>query len=296
MTDTENKLQNKISITLKNYILMAIGCLLYAAGVALFLSPNDLASGGVSGISIIVSDFVDQIPVGTWVIIFNIPLLVAGVWKLGMKILLPTFFSIGISSVMMNLLEGNIPAVTSNPLLACVAGSSLVATGIGLVFRGGGTTGGTDIVVKLLRLKYKHISTGVIFFVADGLVCLTSGIVFEDFDKALYAGIGVFVQMFVLNTVLYGSDEARIVYIISERDSVIACRLLAEIDTGVTFLRGHGGYTGKERKVLMCAVKMRMLPQARQIVSEEDSDAFMIVTKATSVFGEGYKSYTEEDL
>lgn len=285
-----------VSHTLKNYTLILLGSVLYAAGVALFLDPNDLASGGVSGIAIIVGKFADFFPTGTWVVIINVPIMIAGVWKLGAKILLPTFFSLFASALAMNAFEYYVDPITSNPLLACAGGAVLVAAGIGLVFRGGATTAGTDIIVKLLRLKYKHISTGAIFLFTDGLICLASGIVFAEADKALYAGIAVFIQMAVLNYVLYGSDEARMVYIISEHDEVIAQRLLKEVDAGATFLYGNGAYTGKDRKVLMCALRMRSVPQAREIVRQEDSDAFMIVTKATSVFGEGFKSHIEDDL
>ncbi len=283
-------------LTIKKYLLTTLGCLMYAAGFALFLSPNSFASGGVSGISIIIRHFFDKFSLGTLVVIFNIPLMIIGAWKLGVKILLPTFYAIGVSSVFMNLMESYIPPITQNPLLACVAGSVIAAAGIGIVFRGGATTGGTDIIVKLLRLKYKHIPTGTIFLVIDGLICLTSGIVFNDMDKALYAGIAVFIQMYVLNTVLYGSDEARMVYIISDKDSLIAKRLLEDLDVGATYLKGEGAYTGADKKVLMCVMKMRMLPQARDIVRFEDPKAFMIVTKATSVFGEGFKSHIEDDL
>ena len=282
--------------TIKNFGLVTVGCLLFAAGVALFLDPNELASGGVSGIAIIIGGLTDVLPTGTWVILFNIPIMIAGVWKLGVRILLPTFYAVTISSLFMNLLEECVSPLTYNPLLACVGGGVLVAAGIGLVFRGGATTGGSDIIVKLLRLKFRHISTGAIFLFTDGLICLISGFVFGDIDKALFAGIGVFIQMSVLNTVLYGSDEARMVYIISERDDIIAKRLLKELDVGATYLYGNGVYTGNDRKVLMCALRMRLLPQAREIIRQEDSDAFVIVTKATNVFGEGFKSHAEDDL
>lgn len=282
--------------TVKNYMLITLGSILYAAGVSLFLDPNELASGGVSGIAIIIGSIVDIIPTGAWVIIINIPIMIAGVWKLGAKILLPTFYSLAVSSAAMTLFELFVPPVTHNALLACAGGAVLASAGIGLVFRGGATTAGTDIIVKLLRLKFRHISTGAIFLFTDGLVCLTSGLVFNDMDKALYAGIAVFIQMNVLNMVLYGSDEARMVYIISERDEIIADRLLKELDAGATYLYGNGAYTGRDRKVLMCALKMRALPQAREIVRQEDCDAFVIVTKATNVFGEGFKSHIEDDL
>lgn len=289
-------MKKNLTQTIKNYGLITIGCLLFAAGVSLFLGPNELASGGVSGIAIILGGITDILPTGTWVILFNIPIMLAGVWKLGAKILVPTFYAVTISSLFMNLLEEYVSPLTNNPLLACVGGGVLVAAGIGLVFRGGATTGGSDIIVKLLRLKFRHISTGAIFLFTDGLICLISGFVFGDIDKALFAGIGVFIQMSVLNMVLYGSDEARMVYIISERDDIIAKRLLKELDVGATYLYGNGVYTGNDKKVLMCALRMRLLPQAREVIRQEDSDAFVIVTKATNVFGEGFKSHAEDDL
>lgn len=285
-----------LSITLKKYALVTLGSILYAAGVTLFLDPNELASGGVSGIAIIVSNFIDIFPVGVWIVLINVPIMIAGVIKLGWKILLPTFYALVVSSGAMTLFEYFIPPVTQNALLACAGGAVLASAGIGLVFRGGATTAGTDIIVKLLKLKFKHVSTGAIFLFTDGLVCLASGIAFGNIDKALYAGIAVFIQMVVLNMVLYGSDEARMVYIISRNDESIAKRLLEEIDAGATYLYGNGAYTGQDRKVLMCVLKMRTLPEAREIVRQEDSDAFMIVTKATSVFGEGFKSHIEDDL
>lgn len=281
---------------LRNYFLATLGSLLYAAGVTLFLRPNDLASGGISGLSILVGSIFPFFSTGTWVVIFNIPIMIAGIWKLGTKIIWPTLYSVAISSVAMNLFQSYVPAITENTLLGCCGGAVLAATGIGLVFRGGATTGGTDIIVKLIRLRFPHVSTGAIFLFTDGVICLLSGFVFHDFDKALYAGIAVFIQMLVLNTVLYGSDEARIVYIISDADTIIAERLLKELDVGATYLKGSGAYTGKDKQVLMCVMKMRTLPQARELVRDVDKNAFMIVTKATSVFGQGFKSHTEDDL
>lgn len=286
----------KSTVRAKNCIQILIGCLLFAAGVSLFLAPNDLAAGGVSGMSIIIGHFAEAVPVGTWVIIINIPIMIFGVWKLGFKILLPTIAALSVSTVSMNIFEEYIPPITQNPLLASAAGGVLVSAGIGLVFRGGATTGGTDIIVKLLRLKFPYISTGTIFLIADGTICLVSGIIFRDIDKALYAFIALFIEMYVLNMVLYGSDEARMVYIISENDHIIAERLLKELNIGATYIYGCGAYTGNEKRVLLCAMKMRILPQAREIVREVDTNAFMIVTKATSVFGEGFKSYNQEDL
>lgn len=285
-----------IPVIVKNYIQIFVGSIVFAAGISLFLSPNNLAPGGLSGVSIIITEFIDLIPVGTWVAILNVPIMLLGIWKLGFKILLPTLIAIALSSLSMNLFEAYVPVITKNEFLACVAGGVCVGVGIGLVFRGGATTGGTDIIVKIIRLKYRHISTGTTFLIVDGMICVASGIVFGNIEKAIFAAIALFIQMYVLNTVLYGSDEARLVYIISQKDDEIAAKLLKDADIGATYLYGCGAYTGKEKKVLMCAVRMRILPQAKEIVRKVDEDAFVIVTKATTVIGQGFKNPNEEEL
>lgn len=278
------------------YAMITLGSALYAAGISMFLDPNRLAPGGVSGMAIIINKLIPAVPTGTWIIIMNIPILLAGMWKLGARFLVSTVYSVAVSSVFMNLLDKWVGALTYEPILACAAGAFLAATGIGIVFRNGATTGGTDVIVKLLRTKFPYISTGGVFLITDGIIVAASGFVFGDIDKALFAGIAVFLHMYILNTVLYGSDEARIVYIISSRDKDIAARLMNELDAGATYLSGTGAYTGDRKNVLMCALRMRSLPQARDIVREEDGDAFMIVTKATGVFGEGFKSHYSDDL
>lgn len=286
----------KLRIFLKNLLLNTVGSIIYAVGVGLFLDPNRLASGGVTGIAIILTE-IFGLETGTWVIILNIPLMIIGVWKFGFKVLFSTIWSLCITSFSINILVECMPlGLTSEPILAALAGATLVSVGIGLVFRAGGTTGGSDIAVKLLRLKFPHISTGGIFLLTDGIIVAAAGFAFKNADLALYAGIAVLVQALVLNMVLYGSDEARMVYIISKHNRKISERFMSELDAGVTYLNGEGAYTGDEKQVLMCVMKMKTLPVAREIVRDEDNEAFMIVTKATSVFGEGFKSHDSAEL
>ncbi len=284
------------NINIGKFITLTFGALLYASGVALFLDPNSLAPGGISGISIILSKLIPNIQTGTWILIFNIPILALGIYKFGMKLFASTIYTILLSSFAMNILDARVGALTTTPILAILAGSTLVASGIGIVFRSGGTTGGTDIIVKLLKLKFRHLNTGTVFMIIDGMVVLVSGIVFGNVETALYAGVGLFVQTSVMNTVLYSGDEARMLYIISKNKDKIADRILVELDCGATYIKGAGAYTGKENDILMCVLNMKNLPMARDIVKQEDSDAFMIVTSATNVFGEGFKRHDSEEL
>lgn len=295
---TQKEWQQSEQKTLKRrileYLLMTFSCLCYAAAISLFLDPNNLAPGGVSGISIILNRLI-PIGVGNLILLINIPILLLGLWKFGFKLILSTLYCTVLSSLLTNALSGY-GAVTKDPLLAALAGAGLVAVGLGGVFKAGATTGGMDIIIKLLRLKYPHMKTGALFFMTDVTIVAASVLVFQDLDRALYAGIAVFVTSFTLDLVLYGRDGAKLIYIISDNSEKITERLLEELDIGVTYVKGQGAYSGKEKKVIMCVMRKQLAPRTEEIVKEEDPDAFMIISSATEIYGEGYKSYFSEKL
>ncbi len=281
---------------LRKYFWITVGSLVFAFSVAVFLDPNNIAPGGVSGVAIIISNFTESIPTGTWVIILNVPILLLGAILLGVRFLISTIYSVIVSSAAINLFSAYIDPLTDDLMLAAIAGGILMAIGLGLVFREGATTGGSDVVVRMLKLRFKHLSTGAVFMITDGLIVAATLAAFGRFDITMYAAIALAIQSVVMNRLLYGFDEARLIYIISDNDRAIAKRLLLELDAGATYIDGEGAYTDKRKEVLMCVVKMRTLPEVRRIVRDEDKNAFMIVTKATSVFGEGFKNHDSEDL
>ena len=290
---------NTNRLRIKNFILVTVGAIIYAAGIALFLDPNRLIPGGVSGLSIMISHLVDWLNTGTLIFVLNIPLLIAGLIKFGKGFLFSTVYVTALSSIAVDtigaLAADHIP-FTSDLLLEALAGGSLMALGLGLVLRGGGTTGGTDIVTKFLRLKFKHVKTGNIFLMVDSAVIITSAIVFRDIEGALYAAFSLFISTRVLDMVLYGGDSAKLVYIISDRADDIAEALLKQLNLGVTYLDGRGAYTGKDKKVLLCAAHRRAFPKIRSLVSQMDDMAFMIVGSAQEIFGQGFKNYRSTDL
>ena len=284
---------------LKNAILLTAGSLIYALSLSCFLDPNRLAPGGVSGIAVIVNHTVGWIGTGTVIIILNIPLLIAGMVKFGRRFMISTVYATVLSSVLVELFNlfgtGGLP-LTDDLFLAALAGGALMALGIGLVFRGGGTTGGSDIVTKFLRLKYKHVKTGSVFLAVDSVVVVLSAIIFHDIEVALYAALSLVVSATVLDRVLYGTDEAKLVYIISDKGDEIADVLMSRLDVGVTYLEGQGAYTGNDKKVLMCAAHKRAFPRIREVVTDVDDMAFMIVSSAQEIFGEGFKNHRSGDL
>lgn len=292
----KNVKNNKKSKTelLKKYIIITAASFTYAVGVSLFTDPNDMAPGGVTGIAIILSRLL-PVSTGTWILLLNIPILIFAVWKFGFGLTVSSIYATTLISIFTNILAVS-EAATHDTLLAALAGGVLSAASIGFIFRVGATTGGMDIIVKAVRLKVPHLKTGRIFFFSDAAIVTLSGIVFKDINAALYAAISVAVASIVLDIVLYGRDEARLLYIISSKPEQIAERILDDLDTGVTYINGQGAYSGNDKKVIMCAMKKTAAPRVEEIVKGVDPDSFMIITSATEIFGEGYKSYFSERM
>lgn len=278
----------QIKREVRNYIVITCSAVIYAAGISLFLDPNNIAPGGLTGIAILLNRIIG-IPTGTLILLLNIPLVALGIWKFGWRFILSTFYAIVAISVATDVLAP-FDAVTQEPILAALTGGGLVAFALGMIFRCGATTGGVDIVVKLLRRKYPYLRTGSLFMMMDVAVAACSGIVFRDIEVALYAMIAIFVMSYIMDFVLYGGDEAKLIYIISDRPDEIAERILNEVDIGITYLRGEGGYSSQQKKVIMCVTKKQQAPEIEVVVKEEDPRAFMIITSASEIYGEGYKN------
>ena len=279
---------------MKKYITITIGTFLYSAGISLLLDPNNLAPGGVSGISIILNKLT-PVTTGTWILLINIPLLIIGWIRLGSKMMLGTVYATVLSSFFTNLLT-LLPPLTDDILVAALLGSLCTGTGIGLVFRAGATTGGMDIVVKLLRRKYPYLKSGTIFLMLDMTVVITSGFLFRNLTIAVYAGMAVLLNSRVMDAILYGQDEARLIYVISDHPEEIAKRLLADAEVGVTYLEGEGAYSEHNKQIIMCVTRKQQSVRVVDIVKEEDSGAFLIISSASEVFGQGYKNIRADRL
>lgn len=278
----------------KKYLVITIAAVLFGAGISLFIDPNNLAPGGVSGLSIILSRLV-PIETGTLFLLLNIPIIVLGIWKFGWKFILSTLYAIFVSSTATNAFQKMEP-LTKEPLLGALFGGVLVAIGLGYVLRSGATTGGTDIIVKCLKLKKPHLKTGTIFLVIDSIIIGIGGIVFGNIDTVLYSVVSAVATSQMLDLVLYGKDGAKMIYIISNAPTTITERILKELDVGVTYLSGTGAYKKEEKQVIFCVVRKQNAYKVEEIVKQEDASAFMIISSAAEIYGEGYKSYFGEKL
>lgn len=278
-----------VKTLINKFLVITAASVLYAVAISLFLDPNSLAPGGVTGIAIILNR-ITGMETGTLILLLNIPILALGMWKFGLRFILSTMYCTVLTSRVTNLLSGFEP-LTREPFPAAVAGGALMALSLGWVFKAGATTGGMDIIIKVLRLRMPHLKTGSLYLVTDIVVVAASAILFQNIDSALYATITVFVSSYMLDLVLYGRDGAKVIYIISDHYEAITPRLLEELDIGVTYMQGYGAYSGKDKRIIMCVMRKQLAPKAEEIVKEEDPMAFMIVTGATEIYGEGYKSY-----
>ena len=290
-------------ITLKKvaikFILITIGTFIYSMGISIFLDPNNLAPGGTTGIAIIISNFT-SLRTGTLVLLINIPILIFGWWKFGVKFILSTIYVTFVSSFFINIMNEYIivryGVITHDLLLSGVAGGSLMAIGMAMVFRQGTTTGGTDIIIRALRQKYKHVKSGTIFIISDAIIVSASAIIFKNIEIALYAAITIVISNLVLDFALYGGDSAKLLYIISDNNEKISQRILEELDIGITYLKAEGAYTGNDKKVIMCVCRKYNYTKIREIIREEDINAFFIVSNSNEVFGDGYKSHMTEEI
>ena len=291
MTD---HIRRTLCSSFRKMLFILVGCFLYAAGIALFLDPNMLAPGGVVGISVILRHSLGG-ETGSWDFLLNIPIILLGWWKFGGKFIINSFYAIALNSIFTNIFS-IFPAVTNNTFLAALAGSLLVGSGLGLVLKTGATTGGMDIVIKILRHKYPAIKTSTYFITIDLIIVALSGFIFKDFNLAMYAFITVVLNGKVMEYILYGTDEANLIYIVAEEPQKMLQRILSDMDIGATILSGRGAYSNREKQIIMCVVRKRTTPVLQDIIRQEDPKAFLIIASAKEIYGEGYKNIVTDPL
>ncbi len=285
----------KLRKTIKNYAYMGVGSLLYSLSLALLLDPNNLAPGGVSGIAIILNRFV-PIQVGTLILLMNIPIMIMGFVWLGKQFCFRSFLCLVVTSFLINEFSVMFQPIVDDKILAALWGGGMMGLGIGLVMKQNASTGGMDVVVKLLRKRFPELKTSALYLVLDASVVVAASICFRNVSLAMYAGICIYFSSHLLDLVLYGKDEANLVYIISDKNEEIAESFLEDLDIGVTYIEGKGGYSKDEKQVIMAVMKKHVSAKAEEVIKEIDPKAFMIVTSATEIFGEGYKNILKEKL
>lgn len=284
--------------SLENVLWIAkivLGCAMFAVSFDFFLEPNALNAGGVSGLAMVLVKLIGFGSVGRVTMLMNLPLFALGGLKIGKKFFWGSLVGMVASSVLLDLFA-LVPPPATEPLLGALYGGVLCGLGLGIVFMAGASTGGSDIVVRLLKLKWQNVPIGTINMCFDLVVATLTGIVFQDLSRALYSGVAVFVTGQIIDAVVYRFDYSKVALIISKHHVEIARAIAVQLDRGATYLHGQGSYSNQPTEVVLTAVKKQQLAELKQLVVEIDPNAFIIVQEAHQVLGDGFSRYTKDSL
>lgn len=282
-------------------LMTVIGSAIFGAGYAIFLGPNNLNAGGISGLSAVIVQLVNPngtipfVSVGVLTVLINLPLFAIGGLKIGKKFFFGSLLGLALSSTIMDAWPGAL-ALTLEPLLAALYGGVVTGFGLGIVFMAGTSTGGSDIVVRLVKLKAKNTNIGVIAMVFDVFVVTLTGIVFGNIENALYTGITAFLCSKVIDMVVYGFDNSKTALIITQEYEKIPAAIDAKLGRGSTFLYSQGTYSMQNSKVVLVAVKRQQIAELKELVVEIDPKAFVILQEAHQVLGDGFATHTKDSL
>jgi len=277
-------------------LAITLASALYALGFVWCYAPNGIAFGGVTGVAQIVNFLIPALPIGVTVIFLNIPLFLLG-WKfIGGRLLVTSLYAMFTSSVFIDVLTPLYDWPPMEPLLACIFGGLMMGLSLGMIFLQGATTGGTDLLARLLKLKLAWLPMGKLLMGIDLAVILAVALAFRALNAALYGLVALYISTIVMDGVLYGLDTAKVAYIISDKNGAISDAIVKDLDRGVTILHGQGAYTGAEKDVLMCAFKQREIAAIKATIKDIDPSAFVIVCNAHEVLGEGFRDYKKDDL
>ncbi len=279
-----------------NWIMATIvGSAVFALGFSAFLGPNEMNAGGISGLAQIIVELLGVGSVGLFSILINLPLFILGGLKIGKRFFVGSLMGMVLSSVMIDLFAAFEPPQVE-PLVGVLYGGVLCGAGLGLVFICGTSTGGSDILIRLLKLRMRNVPIGQISMCFDACVVVLTGLVFHDISKALYTGIAVFVTSMVIDAVVYRFDYSKVALIISPHYEEIAHRIGVDLDRGATFLHAEGSYSHADTKVVLAAVKKQQVAELKELVTKIDPQAFIIVQEAHQVLGDGFSKYTKDSL
>ena len=279
----------------KDAFITAFGCALFGLGFSLFLVPQGLNAGGLTGLAMVLVHLSDLGTVGMVSAIMNIPLFIIAGWKIGKKFFIGSLAGMAFSSLFIDLFA-MLPTPQLEPLVSALYGGAVCGLGLGFVFAAGFSTGGSDIIVRLLKRRWRNVPIGVINMVFDTFVAVLTGIVYRDVAAALYSGVAIFVTGKVIDIVVYRFDYSKVALIITGHYEQVVDVISQKLDRGATYLHGEGSYSHKQTKVVLTAIKRQQLAELKELVVEIDPDAFIIVQEAHQVLGDGFLRYHKDSL
>ncbi|MBR5320677.1 MAG: YitT family protein [Clostridia bacterium] len=269
-------------------LVFVVASTAFSVGINCFLARNNILNGGFTGIATILN-YLFEIPIGVAIFIMNTPLLIIAFKKLGVKFVFRTFLVIAISSVIIDL-GAFLPVYKNDLLLSSIFGGVLSGLSLGIIFMRNATTGGVDIIAKLIKLRHPHITLGKSIFILDAIVIIAGGFVYGNFESMLYATISIFVSAQVLDYVIFGISRGAMIIIISDKNDEIRNMLIGDLDRGVTVLKGQGGYSNQDKNVLLCACYDNQAHKLIKKIKSTDENAFLIVTQSKQILGNGFRN------
>ncbi len=285
-------------LLVRNILMIIAGSAIFSLGFDLFLEPAGINCGGVSGIAMLIVYAVRPrfLTVGILSALINLPLFFFGYRKIGKAFFFGSLLGMVVTSVCFDLFAAILPVPQTEPLLAAIFGGVMAGAGLGLVFIAGASTGGVDIVARLLKLKFRNFPIGKLLLCMDLCTAVATGIVYKQFNNTLYSVVTLVLSSIMLDKVVYGMDYSKVALIISDRYEEIARAIDSQLDRGVTLLQGQGFYLRSDKYVLLSAVKRKQLAQLKDLVISIDPSAFIILQDAHQVLGDGFKRYDRNEL
>ena len=284
------------SRVIRGYLWIALASALYALSFDWFYVPNQLGFGGLTALGMILNHLSPAIPIGTSVLALNIPIFLLG-WKfLGGHALVSSLFAMTATSLLVDLLAALYQFPAMDPMLASIFGGVTLGASLGIIFAKGATTGGTDLIARLLKLPFAWLPMGKLMLAVDLTMLLAVSAVFRSLESAMYGIIALYITTAVMDQVLYGLDRSKVAYIVTANPRPMAAEIDRQLDRGVTYLHGEGSFSGQDKLVLMCAFKQRQIVPLKAIVHDLDPEAFLIVCDAHEVLGQGFRRYQKNSL
>ena len=280
----------------RDYIWITLGAVIYSLSFDWFYVPNEIGFGGITALGMILNRLIPGLPIGTVVLVLNIPIFLLG-WKLlGGHTLVSSLFAMAATSILVDLIAAAYTFPPMDSMLASVFGGLTLGVALGMIFSRGATTGGTDLVARLLKIPFAWLPVGKLLLLVDLSMLLAVAAAFRSLESGMYGGIALYISTVIMDNVLYGLDQSKVAYIVTSNPRPMAAEIDKQLERGTTFLHGEGSFTGQDKLVLMCAFKQRQIVPLKAIVHDLDPEAFLIVCDAHEVLGQGFRRYQKNDI
>ncbi len=282
-------MQRKLFSLAADLFFYMLGSFIYSSAVTVFISANEISPGGFTGIATLLNHL-SGVPTGFVLLVLNIPVIIIGFIKLGGIFIVKTTVVTVMVSISLEITEAVFVSMKFDRILAAIFGGIMMGAGLGLILLRGATTGGVDIIAKLINRRFRHLTVGRLILLMDGVVIVAAAIVYQNIESALYSAVTMYMGSYFMDTILYGADKGRIIYAVTSKPQEISDDIAKKMERGVTHIGVKGGYTGEDRIMLMCTVRVSEVSQLYSIIDRHDPSAFIVVSDAGEIIGEGFKN------